>query len=543
MAGADEIQRWMTPMENVMPGVTLGTVVDTADPQQMGRVRAMCRSLGDLPSTELVDLPWAEYASPFAGDVQVGTRGPNDDEVTGPTTYGMWAIPKVGAQVLIMCIDGNPQHRVWIGCLFPQFSPHTMPHGRYSYRDEALVEGEQKPAGPFDTYESAINPLYQNLQTAFPEPPTGNLNFEFASRGADFQVAGVRNTQLPNSLSEFADDVAGSDGQLVTTGFPAPFDSVRQGYQISQIDPTDIVIEDSNVQEGEREATTVPNIDNMVTALVSAGFHAVSMDDRAENSRMRFRTAAGHQVILDDTNERIYVSTAKGNNWIEIDQEGNIDIYTSGKLSATADKDVNFKTQGSFRVDAERGIHLNSGKEVRVTAQEDVSIDTQENIRAQARQNILLETKTTDVSIKAAQRFAVQSVNSDISLRSGANLLTFATSTSSHAAGSSYIVGSNTVDFGAAGQVTVSGSTIELNGPQARNPLDTVRATPAEPALAFSPNRTPQHEPWARVDNDDAGAPQLNYDDPQVGLLRFSTGDNGESTEQESIDRGPLWRR
>ena len=56
-------------------GVTIGTVCDTNDPQQMGRVRAVCLALNDDPSSRITDIPWSTYASPFGGTVQVGSRG------------------------------------------------------------------------------------------------------------------------------------------------------------------------------------------------------------------------------------------------------------------------------------------------------------------------------------------------------------------------------------------------------------------------------------------------------------------------------------
>ena len=139
--------RHMTPDQWAFYGVTVGTVVDTNDPQQMGRVRAQCLALNDPSNGTIDEIPWASYAAPFAGTVQRGTRGVEESEVTGPTAYGMWGIPKVGSQVLVMCLDGNPQTRVWVGCLHVGLATHTMPHGRFSYQDDSnLPSDNEKPA-------------------------------------------------------------------------------------------------------------------------------------------------------------------------------------------------------------------------------------------------------------------------------------------------------------------------------------------------------------------------------------------------------------
>ena len=115
--------------------LTVGTVVDTNDPQQMGRIRISVPAYHDTFETKISDIPWATYVTPFGGVMGYGTRGPDTpnapSETNGPMSYGMWAIPKVGAQVIVSCIDGNPELRIWIGCIYTPALAHTLPHGRY----------------------------------------------------------------------------------------------------------------------------------------------------------------------------------------------------------------------------------------------------------------------------------------------------------------------------------------------------------------------------------------------------------------------------
>jgi uncharacterized protein (DUF2345 family) len=524
-------QRHLQEQNVVVPTTTVGTVVDTNDPQQMGRLRVLCPALNDREDAPVKDIPWASYVSPFGGEVQVGKRGPDDDDILGPTSYGMWAIPKVGAQAVVMCLDGRTDHRIWIGCLYGQFLPHTMPHGRYTYNENA--SSDQTPAGPLDSYERKIQPLSSNLDEAFPSP--GDVNYEYQTRAADFQATGVNERQLPRTFSRLPDD------QDIPTNTPGSnLEQSRQGYRLSRLDPELDV--DQNVTEA--------NYDNMVTSVVSPGFHAISMDDRPENERIRIRTTSGHQVIMDDTNERVYISTAKGNNWIEIDQEGNIDIYTSGKLSVNAEKDINFSTQGSFRVNAGRGIHLKSGKETRLSAVEDMSFYTQTNFRGEATQNILFETSQTDISFKSAKQITMETTSGDINLKSGSSLLASSSAGTSFDASGEFIVGGNTIDLGASGNVTVSGSKIDLNGPSAAAPSSPSAATPADvnpDRLALFPNRKPDHEPWARGGNEEDplgnNEPLLDYTSPQVGIEDYITGSDGTSSERITFNRGPFWRR
>ena len=71
------------------------------------------------------------------------------------------------------------------------------------------------------------------------------------------------------------------------------------------------------------------------------GRHSLIFQDNPENGRVRIKTADGHQVILDDANERIYVSTCSGKSWFEMDRDGHIHAYGSESLSLSAGADIN----------------------------------------------------------------------------------------------------------------------------------------------------------------------------------------------------------
>lgn len=427
---------------STIPYVTLGVVVDTNDPQQMGRVRAVCVQWGDSWNTPVEDLPWAVYMSPFGGHVQVGTRGPGVQESDGSLAYGMWAIPKVGAQVAMMCVDGNPMTRMYIGSVFDQFTPHTLPHGRFMHEDHPGLEKSGQdtvPYGPYTSAEKLVQPLAQNMKRAF--NVSSAANHEYRTRGADYTATRVDVSQLDYTFSKAQDDK-----DVKVDGWTA-----TQGYGISRQDPS------------APSTYTDRSYDSTVYSWTSPGFHSISMDDRQENCRMRFRTTAGHQIIMDDTNERIYIATAQGNNWIELDQDGNIDVYTANKLSVHAAKEINFTSDDMIRFHAKKGIHMHSDADVRVTA-------------------------ATDIHVKAG---------SNLRLRSGAN---------------TNIQSGATTNVLAGGDIITTGSTIHFNGPT---------AAPAGEQPALWTNRVPQHEPYARVmtKNDMTHEPEFGYNDQRVNRV------------------------
>ena len=458
-------QESSTPSEQY-PFSTTGTVVDTNDPQQMGRIRAVCPMLGDSMQALVEDIPWAVYVTPFGGQTSVGTRGPGIQTSTGGISYGMWAIPKVGALVIVMCLDGDPQHRAYVGCVYDQHTPHTLPHGRWMYEDHpALEKGATNPIplGPYTSRESFIEPLNGNMRQAFGNKD--NPNHEWRTRAADYQVAAVDIDLINQVFGSVPDDKDVTYEDWMST----------QGYQISRTDPF------------APTSFTDKNYDSMVYSWTSPGFHAISMDDRQENCRLRLRTTSGHQIILDDTNERIYIATAKGNNWIELDQDGNISMFTTNKVSVRAQKDINFTSDESIRFHAAKGIHMYSGTTVNI----------------QSAQNMMFET---------AQSFYLQA----------------AAAIHEKAGGVLNLTSSSTINILAATSILETAGAIHFNGPAAAS------AT-APPEKAKWTNLVPDHEPYARVmtKDDYSHVPELPYTSTSVG--RVERG--------RTISRGRYWRR
>ena len=456
---------------------TLGVVVANNDPTEMGRLKVVCAAWGDSFDTPVSDLPWAVYCSPFAGDASVGARSPNQAQRNGRTAYGLWAIPTLGAQVLVECLDGDPSKRIYTGCVFNQMAPHSMPHGRFIYDDHPLLgnKADGPPAGPLASNETKIQPLHDNLAKAFRVSLDKEFNFEFASRGADRSVAAIPVDYIAHTESSVGDD------------------SDRNGYN---------------------QATSLGEKESSIVSLTSPGFHAFSMDDNPENCRIRLRTSTGHQILMDDTNERIYISTNSGNAWVEMDSCGNIDVYSARNISLKSDRDINLVAGKTIRLTANEGIHLHSNKDVRANAGANLYLSVTENVGIVAGQHINNEAGS-DVNLIAGGSLLGSGI-SEVGLMSGVDL-----------------------KLSAGGGVHESGQTIYHSGGSIyQNVFQAATATsptarPAVPAMVAS--RTPSHEPWARTmtANDFTLAPEFQYRDDKVG--RQERG--------EVIERGQFWKR
>ena len=298
----------------MISGLMEGVVVDTNDPQQMGRIKIWVPAIdGDAFSMEA--LPWATYSSPLAGQSRDYPAGPNSAITSGLLSYGFWAVPKAGALVIVGLLYNDPNRRIYLGSYFRDHGNRSLPQGRN--------RPDVEPNIPLSDTLDPVQPQTNNLKAQF--------NNDLASSEA--QTRGAYERQVAQDKTE-------KDG--------------TEGYQTDLASPKDL--------KGN------PQYDPQTYVLTTPGRHSLIFQDNPETGRVRIKTAAGHQVILDDANERIYVSTARGASWFEMDQDGRIHVYGSDSISFSTGGDFNVTAVGSFNVSAGGAVNIQSGADVRVAA-------------------------------------------------------------------------------------------------------------------------------------------------------------------------------
>ena len=493
-------------------GLTYGIVVDTDDPQQNNRVRVACPSLGDDPNPTTMNvenIPWARLGSPLAGTMSQGYRGVNA-QVQADTGYGFTGVPKVGTEVVVAIIDSNPGNRVVLCCVQDQSGGTAMPHGRFS------SDGGY-PDGPLALDGSQIQPLYDNLTAAFSGPFGGRDSFEYMSRGTDYTFAAFRG-EAKNARQTNDDDedvtITEADGREI---------NYTQGYGADRIGAKNgTVVNDKKKYDPQTYSWTTP------------GFHAISMDDRVQNCRMRFRSTTGHQIILDDTNERIYISSFKGKNWVEMDAAGNIDIHSDTRISIHAAKDINLTSEETIRLSS-KDVHIRAQNELRMYSNADMHMYSNANVRA---------TTTAGMFIQTGSTFQVLAT-ADAKITSTANVHVLAGTTA-------YMTGNSSVEILSSGNILETGAEVLQNAGPAASSADS--ATASQTKTAYHANRIPMHEPWPRVltnksksDKDDSviaipvvytGGSLSDFEytspsDPNIGRIEYGV----------SLNRNAKWHR
>lgn len=285
-----------------IPYLTQGVVVSNNDADQMGRLKVWIPAVdGDKYDVDL--LPWVEYASPLMGVTTDYVVGREKDFRSGPVAYGFWAIPKVNAIVLVMFLNGDPNRRFYMGSVPGLHTNRGLPAGRNIYPDN------RDAVGPFtDTYDQ-LQPAYRNLRAAFGDD----------LKKSEAQTRGAYERQVAQAKTD-------KDGS--------------EGYAKNTVDPK--------------------NLDPQTYCLSTPGGHFLTMVDDPEHCRTRLKTISGNQIILDDANERIYISTARGGNWIELDEDGHIHMFASESFSVASGGDINFTAKNKINLQAGTGINLKS---------------------------------------------------------------------------------------------------------------------------------------------------------------------------------------
>ena len=289
-----------------------GVVVDTSDPQQMGRLKIWCPAL-DGKDYVIETLPWANYVSPLAGQTLNYPSGADSAVTPGYHSYGFWAIPKNGASVLVAMLYGDVNRRYYIGSIFGDHGNRSLPAGRYRPDIEK---------GPLSDTLDPVQPGMSSLKAQF----SGQLDAsEAKTRGAYERMV--------------AQDKDKKDGT-----------------------------------EGYHKGMMEKGLDPQTYCLTTPGRHTILFQDHPTNSRVRIKSADGHQIIMDDANERIYISTNDGKSWIEMDADGHIHLYGAASVSVSAGENINVSAKENISIQAGKNLSLSAGGHARLTGCNDVSL-------------------------------------------------------------------------------------------------------------------------------------------------------------------------
>ena len=322
-------------------GPYVARITSHVDPTYMGEVEAIIETgIPAVPELKGQTVPLS-YLSPFYGvtsSLWEGNEKTKFDDVQ--KSYGMWMIPPdIGTKVLCIFVGGDTNQGYWIGCIQDRWQNHMLP-GLASSDKVAWAPGQQSkyggvksvPVGEFLTKKDQNSQFKPNSELKPVHP--------FADR------------LLAQGL--LADKYRGLTTSSARREIPSAV------FGISTPGPLD---------PNGRKGTIGYKNQKYVVPVSRKGGHTFVMDDgdqAGDNQLIRLRSASGHQVLLNDTANIIYIANANGTAWIEMTAAGKIDIYAKDSVSIHSEADFNFKADRDVNIEAGRNINFFS-KENMVT--------------------------------------------------------------------------------------------------------------------------------------------------------------------------------
>lgn len=180
--------------------------------------------------------------------------------------------------------------------------------------------------------------------------------------------------------------------------------------------------------------------------------HSFVMDDLPDQQGVRLRTSRGHQITFSDVSDSIYIATGQGNAWVEIGDDGKIDVYSKDSISIHTESDLNVRTDGDYILDVAGDFLQKVGGDYKL----EVGGNTDQTFAGYVRANI---GRTYDIS-----------TTGNYKLVSNARVDTISSSTTSFASSSQLLV------YGTGVVGIDSGATVQMEQGIASMPNFTVSA-------------------------------------------------------------------
>ena len=295
--------------------------------------------------------------------------------------YGMvFPAPQVGTKGLVLLAGsntGNISQGYWIGAVHEQDMNHAIPD--FAASDDIAADGQT-----IKEY-SPIHGL-----------PVG----EFVKRAHVGQVPDQNKKKKP--IHPFA-DVLKTQGLLADPQRGVSTSSYRR-----ETAPRLFGICTPG-QWGTTEKLVGPKkVKSKVTKL---GGHVFVMDDgdgQGDNNLVRIRTRNGHQVLLNDTDDFVYIGNSKGTAWVELTSNGKIDIFAQDSVSIHTKQDFNFYADRDINFEAGRNFNLKANANSQIETRGDHTFIVNGNGKLEIRGDT--EFTTTDYSLHVKD-FDVTSFN------------------------------------------------------------------------------------------------------------------------------------
>jgi hypothetical protein len=342
-------------MPPVKPGMYLATVTNVLDNNFMGVLQVKLLYAGSGNSDYSGQHLSVKYMSPFYGTTgRKNIKDVNDYDNT-QKSYGMWMVaPDIGTTVVVLFMQGSPRFGYWIGCV-PEDSMNFMIPGLAATKYAIdPIGGERVPVAEYNAkINNTNNSIADATQVLKPQHPLADKLLEQGLIKDDIRGITTSSARRESPCMVFG---ISTPGPLDVTGPKALVgpDDDQATALVSRLGGSTFVMDDGD----DKFLRETPAGEGPLKYASTENGETAGLGDIPHNELIRLRTRTGHQILLHNSEDLIYIGNARGTTWIEMTSNGKIDIYAKDSISVHTDSDLNFSAKRDVNLEAGRNVNI-----------------------------------------------------------------------------------------------------------------------------------------------------------------------------------------
>ena len=371
-------------------GPFIGRVMNNVDSARTGRLQVYIEQFGGANPNNKDLWRYVNYCPPFYGATPKGGSAGTGLFVQGnQQSYGMWFTPPdIGVNVLCFFVGGDPKAGYYLGCIPDQGITHMIPAIGSVTKSQALTQNKDQAS-------------YFGGAAKLPVTEINNTNLKIADNPKYFEQQKPVHSYVAGVLFQqglINDEVRGSIGSTSQRESPSNCYGIstpgRAIYAGS-------ILKDGDANVNSKSLTGVKPTDANVIG--RRGGHTFVMDDgdlQGNDNLIRIRTSKGHQITMSDDGNCFYICHANGQAWIELGQEGTLDVYATNS--------INLRTQGTLNLHADQDINMFSGGNLNIKSTNATTIQSESDLSLSNKGQLSLFSQG-GIGIKAIGTLAISS--------------------------------------------------------------------------------------------------------------------------------------
>jgi hypothetical protein len=373
-------------------GPFIGTVMNNVDPTRQGRLQIYIEQFAGPDPMDKSLWRTVSYCPPFYGATPRGGSAGTGTYLNGnPQSYGMWFTPPdIGVSVLCFFVAGDPNQGYYLGCIPEQGINHMIPAIGSVPRSLAQTQNSNQgvyfanaPLLPVTEINNAATNTAINENPRFFDSPKPVHSYVAA---ALFQQ-GLINDPVRGTIGSSSQRESPSSCYGIST----PGRPIYAGGLGAGTDGETGILQQLDSAKPED-----------VKVIARRGGHTLVMDDgnlAGNDSLIRIRTSKGHQITMSDDGNCFYITHANGQAWIELGQEGTVDVFSTNS--------VNIRTQGTINLHADEDINMYAGKKINIKSVDGTAIQSDGSLNVACKKDLTLFA-TTQIGVKSNGTLALK---------------------------------------------------------------------------------------------------------------------------------------